>query len=232
MSKREKNVPGDFDERYFESSSGSNYGAMGGYHRLGSRPYWEKQIKFVLSNGQEGRVLDFGCAYAYLFKWIGDKFTKPVGTDISLFAIKQAKVIAPEDSTYRNYLVVSDEKLPFLRDYFDTIVAFEVLEHTNDLTNSLELLFQHLKPGGVLIGTMPVKGGFTVQLLDKISNDPTHVSIPTKEELEGIVCKLGFITKEITYGWDNTFRIMGKYLKLDTGKIQAKAWFVLQKPEI
>ena len=222
--------PSHFGKDYFTESE-SNYAYIGGYKTYDSDEYWEPMVQIIEKYGLKGRVLDFGCAYGFLLKRIEPYFEQSVGLDISHFAISQAREQAPESSKYKNLLTVGNEMLPFPKNFFDAIIALEVLEHTLSLENSLRQLRSHLKPRGVLIANMPVSGGWTEKLLSPLDRDMTHISIPTKDELHEAISATGYTILSESYGFDAIIKILGKTFVFRTGLIPSGVRLVLQKDE-
>lgn len=74
---------------------------------------------------------------------------------------------------------------------YDAVVSFDVLEHLPDLGAGLKAVFQGLKPGGLLIGVVPVYDGPLGWLVRRLDKDPTH------------------LTKESRQYWLEAFRLAG-----------------------
>ena len=104
-----------------------------------------RQIR-IIAKSVSGSILDFGCGskpYESLFgkadKYLG------IDTDSSGHNHSKSKV----DVYYDGHL------LPFVDAEFDHVVMFDVLEHLDNPDISLDEIFRILKPGGLLIGTVP-----------------------------------------------------------------------------
>jgi SAM-dependent methyltransferase len=70
-------------------------------------------------------------------------------------------VHAPQTAIdFEFHLVAPDEPLPFSHDRFDVVVSCDVLEHVNSVERSLDEIRRVLRPGGALIGFVPLEGGF------------------------------------------------------------------------
>ena len=94
------------------------------------------------------RVLDFGChdgRFGYLLKQ--HRNVDYIGVDKNRDAIKKAP-----DGVVVKELV---HPLPFADDEFDAVTVFEVLEHIHDQNKVLSDLFRVLKPGGLLLISVP-----------------------------------------------------------------------------
>jgi SAM-dependent methyltransferase len=97
--------------------------------------------------------LDFGCYHGqFLASLAGRTPQRRVGADVSREAIEVAQSRAPgvEFVHLRACL-----PLPFGDQEFDSITLLEVLEHVDDQRGLLRELRRTLRPGGVLIVTVP-----------------------------------------------------------------------------
>jgi len=115
------------------------------------------------------RVLDLGCGLGYGTRMIFDKSKKDViGMDISADAIEYAKKNYPGPK----YVVGSAEKLPFSDAYFDSVIAFEIIEHVDDPDRVLAEISRVLKPKGRLFISTPNPKHFRHMLLHYLAGAP------------------------------------------------------------
>lgn len=159
------------------------------------------------------RILDAGCGdgfYLHLLSNLGE--FELVGLDNDSRALASAK---------RNLkgaklkLVEGDIlKTPFKSNHFDKIVSSEVLEHLEDDLSALKELKRVLRPGGVLVITVPnhhypflwdpvnwvlekvfhthIKDGFWAGIWNQ------HFRLYSKEELRETIIKAGFKIRSLT----------------------------------
>jgi 2-polyprenyl-3-methyl-5-hydroxy-6-metoxy-1,4-benzoquinol methylase len=95
----------------------------------------------------QGVILDYGCGrgdFTHLLKPYGSSIH---GVDVSEKAIQLARQTSPEI----DFKLLSDSKIPFPDNYFDTIISVDVLEHILDLETTLEEIHRTLKPGGYFL---------------------------------------------------------------------------------
>ncbi len=100
--------------------------------------------------GKPGKILDVGCATGILLNGLAKK-------DFECFGV-EPNFAAAEYARSRFGLNVQTgllTELHFENETFDIITMMDVLEHTYETNMILQKVYQLLKPGGVLIGTMP-----------------------------------------------------------------------------
>lgn len=123
-----------------------------------------------------GDILDVGCGRGYGFDVLQSPGVARTGLDISLEFLKEAR---------HNYHSVSlvqatGERLPFRSRSFDSIIAFEVIEHLQDDIAFLHELKRLIRPGGLIAISTPnravASGG------NKHPLNPFHVREYTIEE--------------------------------------------------
>ncbi len=173
-------------------------------------------------------MLDVGCAFGYLLKRAEHYFDQAVGVDLSQFALLRAREEAPQKARYPEQLVLSDERLPFPQSSFDFISALDVLEHTPSLKKSFQWMQTHLKPGGILMATMPLADTLGGRVFSWFDKDQSHISIPTQQELSKILDESGFNIVEQDY----SFSFALGPLVVKSSKINSGVQLVLQKPSL
>lgn len=128
-----------------------------------------------------GDILDVGCGRGYGFDVLESLGNKKTGLDISLEFLKEAQ---------RNYHSLSliqarGEKIPFRSKSFDSIIAFEVIEHLQEDIAFLHELKRLIRPGGTIVISTPnrlIASGGNKQPLN-----PFHVREYTAEEFEALL---------------------------------------------
>lgn len=119
-----------------------------------------------LKHGNEQKALEVGCAIGAFAKLLNERGFRVTAIDISEFIIKKAKKLQ-EDT---NFKVLDIEKDVNLKEKFDYIFAFEVLEHLNNPRKALFNMKKLLKIDGILVFSTPIP---TKQTLA----DPMHINI-------------------------------------------------------
>jgi len=135
-------------------------------------------------------VLDIGCftgAYVHFCNGINKK---AIGIDVIADFIKKANKIS---NSKADFLVASIEKLPFKNDAFETVLLFDVLEHTSDDKKTLSEALRVCSKNVLLsvpkkdVGFSNVEGGVTYRHYI----DMSHKKYYTKESLLYLVSKVG-----------------------------------------
>ncbi len=115
------------------------------------------------------RILDLGCAFGLFLSCLPagwDRF----GVDASQYAIARANEPVP-DAAFE--AVSSTERA--VPGHFDTITAFDVLEHVVALAQTLRRIAATLRPEGSFVFVVPVCDGPTGPLIRLLDRGPTHV---------------------------------------------------------
>jgi 2-polyprenyl-3-methyl-5-hydroxy-6-metoxy-1,4-benzoquinol methylase len=116
-----------------------------------------KRLNFIADSIQEhcnpgARILDVGCGNGNIARGIGSLGYEVVGIDFSEDAIRYAK----SKNTLPNvsFRVCSAEEVA-ATEHFDAVICSEVLEHLHKPELLVKTLSKILKPGAVLIATVP-----------------------------------------------------------------------------
>jgi len=170
---------------------GREYFEEGQWKPHDSYEYWWPRIGLVLQYRRGGAVLDIGCAYGIFLKHLPDSFEK-YGMDISRFAIQRAK-------SYLRNVVVADveEGIPFRRE-FDVITCFDVLEHLREPKRAMASIRRSLRKQGIAIIDTMLDTLFYRLTKPVFDRDPSHISIPTPEDI-GLWFKNFVILKKICF---------------------------------
>lgn len=116
------------------------------FHRLRERHIINLYKKFA----KKGKVVDVGCGTGLILRHLPKG---SIGLDINPRNIPRAKKHAP----HAEVILGDVEKLPFKKDSIPMVICTDVLEHFPDPHKPLKEIFRVLSPGGLLIGSVPVK---------------------------------------------------------------------------
>lgn len=122
--------------------------------------FWHRirKVMTCLENDKPySAVMDFGCGSGVMLPFLSNISSEVVAVDPELSPIKkmEAHVRFPAN------VLIDDLRQKTLNDYaassFDAVIALDVLEHVDDLTNILSDLCKLLKPGGKIIISGPTE---------------------------------------------------------------------------
>lgn len=147
-----------------------------------SDPAFLRRAKNILDNleilGDE-RVLDLGCGRGFYLKVLSSYWSdlKLYGVDLNQDYLKTAKEIL---KGRRVQLIKADAtKLPFSDNFFDRIIASEILEHIKDDQKALSEIYRVLKPNGIVMMTVPNRNyPFLWDPLNWILEKTFHTHVP------------------------------------------------------
>lgn len=95
------------------------------------------------------RILDLGCGTGVVLRELG-AWARPVGFDMSGQALAYCR-----RRSIRTLVQGDGEKLPFGAGTFDAIVGLDIFEHIEDDRAAFVEAFRVLRPGGVLVLSVP-----------------------------------------------------------------------------
>lgn len=110
----------------------------------------KRTVGLIRKFGRGDKYLEAGCGTGLILRHLP---AGSVGLDINPRHLEKAKKYLPN-----TVLVLGDiETLPFEDNRFSTVICTEVFEHLPNPQKALGETMRVLKPGGVLIGTVPRK---------------------------------------------------------------------------
>lgn len=136
------------------------------FHELENRESFalaQPRLKFlakqVCSLKQSGKVIDIGFGNGFFFEalYSRNKNFKLYGLDLSKNNVQLTQKEMRKLNINTELKSGSIDSAPFQNDYFDIVVASEVLEHLDDsmLQKGLLEISRILKPGGYFLATVP-----------------------------------------------------------------------------
>ena len=111
---------------------------------------WEELFKYY----KGGTFIDLGCLWSYIPLWAKKKY--PLNEIWGLDQAEQAIQQLAEAEPSINYTVGDVYNTTFTNDYFDYIVAGELIEHLEEPSKFIKEVFRILKPSGKLALSTPL----------------------------------------------------------------------------
>lgn len=159
--------------------------------------FWKSIIVKIKKYKIRGKVLDIGCAFGFLLKRLKNDFAELHGVDISGYAVERAKKEVPSADIRR--VNMDTDGLPYSDEYFDLIVALDVLEHTNSIEKNLNTIVSKMKKGSHLIITVPINDSWAGKIFRFFDRDASHRSVLSREEIFKIIERTGLTLLEKNY---------------------------------
>jgi SAM-dependent methyltransferase len=182
-STRERTLRPDFYREYLEAEERHWWFA-------GRRRILLSMLESVMPavSGGSRRLLDVGCGSGFLLRDFR-RYGRAFGVDANEEAIRACRARGLDVEH------VTSSPLPFERESFDVITALDVLEHLEDDVGTIDDLYRLLKPGGVLLVTVPAFM-FLWGTHDEVNE---HKRRYTARQLTGRLVKSGFQPSRTTY---------------------------------
>lgn len=149
----------------------------------------EAKLLYQLLRPEPGsRILEVGCGGGAFLSFLEARGHRAVGVDVLEEAVRLATRAAPRSTVLR----ADASRLPFPDAHFDRLVSHHLVEHLEDIGGALREWRRVLQPGGVLVVCTPNR----LYPSPRIFEDPGHVHLYDRRELEGAVSECGFLVTE------------------------------------
>jgi SAM-dependent methyltransferase len=159
--------------------------------------------KFFKNEVTAGKsIIEIGCGNSVWLPYFNKVFKlNVVGLDYSEFGCKQAvKILEREGVNGQVFCADMFNPPTSLIGQFDYLISMGVIEHFDETDKVVEALKKFLKPGGVLITTLPNHTGL-LGFFQRILNKPIYNihKIIGKEDVENAILKNGLEVKYSSY---------------------------------
>lgn len=157
-------------------------------HSVNNYPYrilhklFQKAFKGMNTGGM--KILEIGCGNSVFLSYFQKEFGFDVyGLDYSELGCRQTEKIFERDHiTGKVFLADAFSPPSDLLNAFDVVCSFGVVEHFTDTAGTLESFSKFVKPGGLLITSVPNFKGAT-GTLHKLLNKPVYdIHVPLDKE--------------------------------------------------
>jgi 2-polyprenyl-3-methyl-5-hydroxy-6-metoxy-1,4-benzoquinol methylase len=150
---------------------------------------------FLSDSNKKAKLIEIGCGNSVYLSYFHKQFGFEVsGIDYSEYGCEQTKKILARDGVSGNiYLGDLFNPPADLIEKFDVVCSFGVVEHFNDTKDVLQHIGKFLKPGGILITTIPNLTGITGSL-QKWMNKPVYDihKVMSLDDISGHINEAGF----------------------------------------
>ena len=127
-----------------------------------------------------GEIAEIGCGHGLLQRQIEETYGREVtGFDLNEFALKQSLARLSNIFCYDIH-----QQDPSLRQRFDLVFLFDVLEHMADEDQFLRAVMFHLAPGGKLVLNVPA-GKWAYSAYDEAAGHVRRYSIRSLQDAAG-----------------------------------------------
>lgn len=151
---------------------------------------------------KKGKILDIGCNNGKWLMVVGDKWDR-FGIEVSTKAAEVAKRCGAKifNGPFEDYA---------LRNDFDVITAFNIIEHLEDPRTITEWAYNHLKPGGFFVVLTPDRESVAAKKFGEkwpMYFPLVHLHFFTARSLDFLIEEAGFVIKkhEWYYGFYKAF---------------------------
>ena len=164
-------------------------------------------------NGEDSKgksLLEIGCGNSVLLPYFASEFGFQIsGLDYSEFGCKQSERILTREGV--NGRIILGDALnpdPSLLGKFDVVCSFGVVEHFENTKEVIESFSKFLRPGGLLITSIPNLAGVT-GVLQKWLNRPVYdIHVPmSKADLEKHIIDAGLAIVQSGYFLSVSFAV-------------------------
>lgn len=139
-------------------------------------------VKRFVKN-KESKVLDAGCASGEFLVYAEGQYNF-WGIDISEFAIAEAKRRVPSMANQLSFGLIEDQN--YEKEFFDSIIMWDVIEHIKDPLTTCKSLLKFIKPNGYLMVSTPNIGANFAKICGRywpFVTPPEHLSFFNKKSM-------------------------------------------------
>jgi len=105
-------------------------------------------VSLIQKNIAGSDILDVGSGYGYYSEWLAEK-----NPHLRIVAIDQLDLAGVKGADFMR--INLEQPLPFEDNCFDTILAFDIIEHITAESSLINELYRICRPNGVLVGSVP-----------------------------------------------------------------------------
>ena len=151
---------------------------------------WKDQVKLISDYKAGGAILDTGCSSGGFLSTMKGPAWKLYGIEMEESTAERARVTTGADVFVGDVVAA-----PFLRESFDVVTCFDVLEHVYSPREFLAKVLEWLKPGGIFYAMMPNIESWEAKLFGGHWYGlelPRHLTHFSPRSLEHLMTSVGF----------------------------------------
>ncbi|MDD5552200.1 MAG: class I SAM-dependent methyltransferase [Candidatus Pacebacteria bacterium] len=138
-------------------------------------------------------ILDIGCYDGTFLSLIENRNNNFYGIDANDYAVRKAK---EKGINVKKFFFNDESKIPFENNFFDLIIAGEIIEHIYDTDFFLDEIYRLLKKDGFLILSTPNLASFGRRLMLLLGINPIIECSPNEKDSSGHIRYFTFKTLE------------------------------------
>ncbi len=206
-----RSTPATFEKGYFTGHYKAHVGSFSSTDLIRSKNWFFGWLQYLqkyvpINQGSGEKILEIGCSIGGVSNLLAERGFDVYASDISEYSVTRARKIAKTMGNSIEFLILDVQKKIRLKEEFDFIFCFEVLEHLRNPEKAIINMYERTKKGGYVICSSP-------NATYDVSTDPTHINVKTPDEWKKIFHNVGFrkvIVKETSfvpffYRWHKVF---------------------------
>jgi SAM-dependent methyltransferase len=163
------------------------------------RQEFRRQLDFLRTVVPSGKLLEVGCAYGF-FLQEAKEFFDVYGVEVSADAVESCNK-GGLSSVWRAPLT---EEIGDKIGELDAIVMLDVIEHVDDVAETLALAVRHLRPGGAVLLTTGDWNSIIARITGaswRLMAPPHHLWYFTRKSLGRLFDRLGCREQHFSHPW-------------------------------
>jgi ubiquinone/menaquinone biosynthesis C-methylase UbiE len=182
-----------YDKKYYDRGAGNIL-----YDWVIKLFNWMNLNNFKSYFNKDSLILEVGCGEGKMSRWLSENGFKIEAIDIS----KEAIDIAKKQNSRVNYVCGNVFALKRENNYYNEVYSLHVMEHIENVEDSLKEIYRILKKEGKLVIRIPNSDSLEAKLAGKKWfhwDEPYHKHHWTCSEFKNILLKAGFKKVEINF---------------------------------